>query len=56
MDLFFYHLLDQGIYIWEGRNCFLSTVHTDADLERFTGAVRETVREIKKTGLKMNRP
>ncbi|MEM6797342.1 MAG: aminotransferase class III-fold pyridoxal phosphate-dependent enzyme, partial [Acidobacteriota bacterium] len=23
MDLFFYHLLDEGIYVWEGRNCFL---------------------------------
>ncbi len=28
LDLLFYHSLDRGIYIWEGRNCFLSTAHT----------------------------
>src|SRR5581483_707189 len=29
MNLLFYHLLEKGVYIWEGRNCFLSTAHTD---------------------------
>jgi glutamate-1-semialdehyde aminotransferase len=56
MDLFFYQLLDRGIYIWEGRTCFLSTAHTDADVDRLIAAVRESVREMKKTGLKMGRP
>jgi glutamate-1-semialdehyde aminotransferase len=49
MDLFFYHLLDKGIYIWEGRNCFLSTVHTDADLDHLTSVVCEAVWEMKRT-------
>src|SRR5207237_1522 len=56
MDLFFYQLLDKGIYIWEGRTCFLSTAHTDADIEHLRCAVHETVRELKKTGLKDYRP
>ncbi|MBE2201816.1 MAG: aminotransferase class III-fold pyridoxal phosphate-dependent enzyme, partial [Anaerolinea sp.] len=32
MDLLFYHLLDKGVYIWEGRNLFLSTAHTEEDI------------------------
>lgn len=56
MDIFFYHLLNRGVYIWEGRTCFLSTVHTDDDLERLVGAVREAVIELKETGGKDHRP
>lgn len=55
MDIFFYRLLNKGVYIWEGRTCFLSTVHTDADLEHLVGAVREVVAEIKQTGGKDHR-
>jgi glutamate-1-semialdehyde aminotransferase len=33
IDLLFYHLLEKGIYVWEGRNCFLSTAHTDKDID-----------------------
>src|SRR5262249_39988235 len=32
LDLLFYHLMEKGIYIWEGRNCFLSTAHGETDL------------------------
>lgn len=46
-DLFFYHLIEKGVYIWEGRNCFLSTAHTAEDLEFLFNAVRETVFELK---------
>jgi amino acid adenylation domain-containing protein/non-ribosomal peptide synthase protein (TIGR01720 family) len=38
-DVFYYNLLDQGLYVWEGRTCFLSTRHTDADLDRIVAAV-----------------
>lgn len=31
-DLFFHHLLHRGVYVWEGRNCYLSTAHTDDDI------------------------
>ena len=50
MDVFFYHLLDRGIYIWEGRNCFLSTAHSEADLGRVVQAVKESVVEMRAGG------
>ena len=34
-----YHLLNNGVFVWEGRNCFLSTAHTDADLAHISDAV-----------------
>ncbi len=39
-DLFYRLLLLDGIYLWEGRTCFLSTAHTDEDVEALVGAVR----------------
>jgi amino acid adenylation domain-containing protein/non-ribosomal peptide synthase protein (TIGR01720 family) len=50
MDLFFYHLLEKGIYVWEGRNCFISTAHTDEDLEFLISKVKETVVEMRAGG------
>ena len=49
-DLFFYHLIEKGIYIWEGRNCFLSTAHSEEDLRFLYNAVEETVLELKSNG------
>lgn len=51
IDLFFYHLMDEGIYIWEGRNCFVSTAHTSQDLNRLVAAVRKICRELVPLGL-----
>ena len=45
-SLFFGLLLDKGIYIAETRNCFLSTAHTDDDIEQFIRAVQETIEEL----------
>ncbi len=50
IDLLFYHLLEKGIYIWEGRNCFLSTAHTDEDVDYLIGAVKNSVEELRKGG------
>jgi len=47
MDLLFYHLNRRGIYIWEGRNCFLSTEHSDEDIASFVRAVKESVLELR---------
>ncbi|MCD9188130.1 MAG: aminotransferase class III-fold pyridoxal phosphate-dependent enzyme [Pyrinomonadaceae bacterium] len=49
-DLFFYHLIEKGVYIWEGRNCFVSTAHTQDDLDFLFDAVVETVKELKNNG------
>ncbi|MBD2339092.1 amino acid adenylation domain-containing protein [Calothrix sp. FACHB-156] len=50
MDVFFYHLLEKGVYIWEGRTCFLSTAHTDADIDEIIRAVRESISEMRSGG------
>jgi amino acid adenylation domain-containing protein/non-ribosomal peptide synthase protein (TIGR01720 family) len=47
VDLLFYHLLYRGIYIWEGRNCFLSAAHSDEDVNKFIQAVKESVEELR---------
>jgi amino acid adenylation domain-containing protein len=49
-DLFFYHLLEKGVYTWEGRNCFLSTAHTDEDIDRIMSAVKESAAEMRAGG------
>jgi len=47
-ELFFYHLLEHGVFLWEGRSAFLSTAHTDNDLEEIVRATKlslEALRE-----------
>ncbi|GAB1544101.1 hypothetical protein NUACC21_67770 [Scytonema sp. NUACC21] len=50
LDLLFYHLIDKGVYIWEGRNCFLSTAHTDDDINYVIRAVKDSVKELRSGG------
>jgi len=50
-ELLYYHLLCRGVYIWEGRNCFLSTAHTDGDIEYLVNAIQESVAEMRAGGL-----
>jgi iturin family lipopeptide synthetase A len=50
MDLFFYHLLARGIYVWEGRNCILSEAHTDQDIAAIEQAVEDSVRALREGG------
>ncbi|MBO3462772.1 aminotransferase class III-fold pyridoxal phosphate-dependent enzyme [Aetokthonos hydrillicola Thurmond2011] len=42
-ELLFYHLIEKGVYIWEGRTCFLSVAHTEEDIERVISAVKDSV-------------
>ena len=50
LDLFFYHMLEKGIYIWEWRTCFPSTAHTDEDIDRFIRAVKDSVADLRRGG------
>ena len=50
LELLYYHLLEKGVYIWEWRNCFLSTAHTDEDLELVIQAVKDSVEEMRQGG------
>ncbi|ARV60164.1 hypothetical protein BZZ01_17380 [Nostocales cyanobacterium HT-58-2] len=45
-NLLFYHLLEKGVYVWEGRTLYLSTAHTDEDIEHVIDAVKESVIEM----------
>ncbi|WP_043711590.1 hybrid non-ribosomal peptide synthetase/type I polyketide synthase [Corallococcus macrosporus] len=50
MDLFFSHLIQRGIYVWEGRTCMLSTAHSDEDLDAIVRAASETVADMRAGG------
>lgn len=45
-NLFYYYLLEKGVYAWEGRNFYLSTAHTEEDIEYILQAVKESVVEM----------
>lgn len=49
-ELFNYHLLDKGVYVWQGRNCFLSTAHSDSDIEAIEAAIRASAEELERAG------
>lgn len=50
LELFYYLLIEKGVYIWEGRNCFLSTAHTLQDVERVIAAVKDSIGELRNAG------
>ncbi|MGQ8873040.1 amino acid adenylation domain-containing protein [Paenibacillus sp. TSA_86.1] len=50
MELFFYHLIHKGLYIWEGRNCFISTVHSMDDMNTIIKIVKETISDLRELG------
>ncbi|MGI6247460.1 MAG: amino acid adenylation domain-containing protein [Pseudochelatococcus sp.] len=45
-----YHLLNNGVFVWEGRNCFLSTAHSDDDIRFIVEAVRKGIAEMRAGG------
>lgn len=50
-DLFFFHMVMRGIYVWEGRNCFLCHAHTEDDLRRIAEAAQESALALRDAGL-----
>ncbi len=50
LDLFFARMNQQGFYIWEGRNLFLSTAHTDKDIADFKKATFNSLEELISSG------
>ncbi|MBT6069495.1 MAG: amino acid adenylation domain-containing protein [Proteobacteria bacterium] len=50
LEVFFYHLLEKGVYIWEWRACFLSTSHTDEDLDKVYTAIKDSIIEMRSGG------
>lgn len=48
--LLFALLRDKGVHIWEGRPCFLTTAHTEEDVEKIVSAFEESVADLQKMG------
>ena len=51
LELLFPHLVERGYYVWEGRNCFLSTAHTPQHIDGFAAAVLDSLRAMRAGGL-----
>ena len=49
-DIFYYHMLEQGVYICETRNCLYSTAHTDEDAELIFNAVDRSIEQMREGG------
>ncbi|MDZ8138069.1 MAG: amino acid adenylation domain-containing protein [Nostoc sp. DedQUE04] len=50
LPLFYYLLNVKGIYTWEKRVCFLSTYHTNKDIDKVVTAVKEAIIELRQAG------
>ncbi|OCQ19651.1 non-ribosomal peptide synthetase [Pseudoalteromonas luteoviolacea] len=50
LDVFFYELLNRGVFIWEGRNCFISAAHSQQDIETIIEAVQASALALKEAG------
>ena len=50
-DMLYFYMIDRGVFTrgW-GDNCFLSTEHTDADVEQVIRVVQESCLEIRRGG------
>ena len=50
MDLFYYHIIKNGLYIWEGRSCYLSTAHTEEDISYIINVVKKSLEDLQADG------
>lgn len=50
LDILYYLWVFKGLYICEWRNCFLSTAHTNQDIEKIIKIVKDGVYELKESG------
>ena len=50
-SLLYYHLREKGVHIQEGFPCFLTTAHTDADIDHVTRAFKESIAEMQSGGV-----
>jgi len=50
-NLLYYYMLLNNVYVWEGRNCFLSPAHTPDILEQLTSRIKLSCHQMEKDGL-----
>lgn len=51
LSLLYYLLLNNGVYIWEGRNCFLSPAHTPEVISALEEKIAISCRQLEEQGL-----
>ncbi|MBW5426187.1 aminotransferase class III-fold pyridoxal phosphate-dependent enzyme, partial [Streptomyces sp. BG9H] len=56
MELLYHHLMLRGVHVWEWRNFFLSTEHSDSDVEFIVDAVKGSLRELRDAGFFRTKP
>jgi glutamate-1-semialdehyde aminotransferase len=49
--VFFQTLLQNGVYCWEGRTCFLTTAHTQEDVDEIIAACKRTSHQLAEEGI-----
>lgn len=56
-DLIFYHLIEKGVFVFTfAQNCFLSTAHSDADIQHIIDAFKTSVIEMQEGGFLPGHP
>ncbi|MFI1222520.1 MULTISPECIES: MupA/Atu3671 family FMN-dependent luciferase-like monooxygenase [unclassified Streptomyces] len=50
LELLYHHLQLRGVYVWEWRSFYLSTAHTDEEVDRVAEAVEGSLRELRDGG------
>ena len=50
LDLLYFHLLHRGVFVWEGRNCFLSTAHGESEVAAIADRVLASVDALQQGG------
>ncbi|WP_181243317.1 aminotransferase class III-fold pyridoxal phosphate-dependent enzyme, partial [Chromobacterium subtsugae] len=50
LDLFYYHLLHRGLFVWEGRNCFLCDAHGQQEIDFIVDSVIDSVEALRAGG------
>ncbi len=51
LSMFYYYLTYNGVYVWEGRTCYLSTAHGKGELREIRDAVAGSVEQMVRSGL-----
>lgn len=49
-DLFFHHLIDRGVYVCDTRKCYLSSAHTDQDVELVSETIKHSAEALREGG------
>ncbi|MGA3070174.1 MAG: amino acid adenylation domain-containing protein [Terracidiphilus sp.] len=50
-SLLYYHMREKGIHILESYPCFFTTAHTDEDFARVVDGFRESIQEMRRSGM-----